>query len=201
MRLIAAFFALLLLAACSNQVPTSVPFSHEDSDALLVFGSSTVIAQTFTITFSKYDLENLRLDSNHFSGMHHVRHKATGPAVQYHVIKVPPGRYVLKNVTTYGPNETNIFCLSKGTFRFDLEPGQIVYVGNITFGVHRVMQAGFDMPAAKEALLNYPNVKGEILRGTLTDATFRNGTDLLGTTEACGGYHVGELKASEAASE
>jgi hypothetical protein len=113
--------------------------------------------------------------------------------VQYHVLLVPPGTYVVKSVTIPDPIQPTVICLSQGTSGFDLKSGEIIYVGNMALHNGDVERTGFDDDAAAAALKEYPNVQGELVRGKLTDVTFRNGKDAFGGSEVCGGYYVGEL--------
>jgi hypothetical protein len=187
----------VLITACATGARKTVEFSAASPQALLIFGTISEPRQRYSIVFSTYDAANLRLASNSFKGQYFVDHMpATSTEVQYHALLVPPGTYVVKNVTVKDPGQQTDICLSKGTPRFELNPGSIVYVGNIALREGHVVRVGFDDAAAAAALKDYPNVHGELVRGTLTNVTFRNGKDLFGAGEVCGGYYVDELPKS-----
>jgi hypothetical protein len=188
----------LLVTACASGVRKTVEFSSASPEALLIVGTTSDPPQQYTVTFSTYDAPNLRLSSNSFKGQHTAEHDASLPAtVQYHALLVPPGTYVMKSVSIWHPAQTTVICLSQGTAGFELKPGEIIYVGNIALNRGEdVVRTGFDDAAAVAALQEYPNVQGELVRGKLTDVTFRNGKDALGLGEVCGGYYVDELPKS-----
>ena len=110
--------------------------------------------------------------------------------MDYRILSVPAGTYVMKsfsvkfkignttneNVTSFVGIETGSLggkyvqgpgkSLSRDGYKFSVQPGQIVYIGNLTFdpAIFPVqLTMGRDDRAAQEALKSYPGVNGEFV--------------------------------------
>jgi hypothetical protein len=202
LRFFAYAAALLFLAGCSNQVPLTTSFSSKDKEALIIFGTSASPELNYDVNFSKFDPETRHLDYSFFKGISILKHRKRGEAVQYHSFTVDPGSYVFSEIDVEdGYNHRTNICLSRGTFRFDAKPGQIIYVGNIIVRNGNVGQSGFDMAAARDSLMQYPKIKGEVIKGELIKTSFENGKTLFGDTAPCGGYYSDDDKSDRTKSD
>jgi hypothetical protein len=190
--------ALLVLTGCATGAPRSIEFSSASPQALVIFGTMSDSPRKYDLTLSTYDAQNLRLTSNSFKGQYSATHDPASPSpIQYHVLAVPAGTYVVKALVIPKPiGGVDVMCLSKGTAQFELKAGEVTYIGNTAWRSGEVVRMGFDDDAAAAALKAYPNVRAAPARATLTDTTFRNGKDAFGMGEVCGGYYVDELPKS-----
>lgn len=110
--------------------------------------------------------------------------------MDYRIISVPAGTYVMRSfsvkwkngnstintVTSFVGTSTGSMgqtyvpgpghALSRQGYKFSVKPGQIAYIGNLTFDPQLTpapLTMGRDDRAAKEALKSYPGVSGEFV--------------------------------------
>jgi hypothetical protein len=120
------------------------------------------MARSTDFDFASFDITERQVTATSFKG-HHVAHHATGTDLQYHVVRAPPGDYVLFTVTGY----VRTISLCRGTYTFKLRPGDLVYVGNFAADLNGVAFTGVDAEAARAALKSYPNIQAQMQVATL----------------------------------
>lgn len=192
MRTSFLFLLFLALSACASKGlrPTS-SFNSESSDGLVVVGVDGKAKASFTLAFGKLDTETKRLKTFKSKALSYYGGDDGGK--HFMAVKLSPGTHVFKSISSQSysyPTTTNhVTCLSAGTYMFNVQPGQILYVGDIqvNYGVRFI---GFDTAGAEAFLKTMPKVKGQMHKYEPQITEFENGKDLFGTQTVCGGYYM-----------
>jgi hypothetical protein len=135
------------------------PFTKTSPDALIVFATSSNRADIIGFDFASFDPSTKRVTATSFSG-HGYREHYWGTKVQYNVLRVGAGHYVLSSLSVGGHTRV---VLSDGTVCFEVKPGQIAYLGAFNFNGSTAVRSEGDPDAARAHLREYPNVTGEMV--------------------------------------
>ncbi|HEU4779734.1 MAG TPA: hypothetical protein VFS58_07605 [Steroidobacteraceae bacterium] len=174
---------VFLLDACTHAAPRSVSFSESSSDGLIVFGLASEVGHPITFTFARFDVDTGRVTASSFSGQHYIEHHGTEP--RHHVLQVPAGNYVIKDVTIHASNRFTEVCLSAGTVAFMIGAGQQAFLGDFIFDGTTIQKIGANLRNAQDSMRDYPGVVGALGPVGLTETTFQNARRF--GNEICGG--------------
>ena len=149
-------------------------FNEHSKNGLVVVDASGM--SDFMMQFAKFDSEKKTIDTGVIDRGALIDHKYQYDN-KYYVIELAPGYYVFRDISSFSNNTRSIYCLSKGTYGFNVEAGKAVYLGNITYnGGGNIKAAKGDLSKAQLALYSYPNVKTYLNSATLEPTTFKSGT-------------------------
>jgi hypothetical protein len=152
----ALLLTMATLASCA--MSKSAPFTNTSPDALIVFATSSDRAEIIGFDFASFDPSTKRVTATSFRG-HGYREHYWGSKVQYNVLRVSAGHYVLSSLEVGGHTRV---VLSEGTVCFEVKPGQIAYLGAFNFNGSTAVRTEGDPGAARAHLREYSNVTGDM---------------------------------------
>ncbi|MCK5746813.1 MAG: hypothetical protein KAH44_11390, partial [Oricola sp.] len=131
----------MLVGACaSTGVSPSYQFAASNQNGLIVFGFSATGAQSVDFNIGRFNAEKGTVQLGTTGGVKSITHK-DGETLRFYVLDLEPGDYVFKSadVTASGYPTTYVYvtCLADSTYRFEVEPGKLKYVGNLKYGADR----------------------------------------------------------------
>ena len=187
-------FTVLLSWGCANTgISTNYAFSTDSDVGLVVFGLRSPLANSVDLSLGRYnDDGTLQLGTT--GGAIVVSGLAT-PDTSFYLIEARPASYVFKSATfSGGYNTYTVLCLADGTYKFEVERGKLLYVGDLEFqrfgGGGNIRFVGFSPDeAVSEFLADYPNVNVSPEQAELIETSFPQGRSLLGGKNVCGGYY------------
>jgi hypothetical protein len=215
-RFACAVISALTLAACAS-VPDDVAIGPSSPRGLIVIAvaapSSGPPLPDFSLTISRFSEEEGRLDGG-WARVNNAERDAEGR--YWLVAQAEPGLYVISNLSH---QSTWHACFNAGTRAFEVEPGQVSFVGAINplpalqaialtlpsvsmngenlFAMDQEL-AFFDLggvssweaPLERFVRARFPNVTAPITAVANRPVSFNTGRDLFGLQRVCGGYYA-----------
>jgi hypothetical protein len=197
-RTLAVLVPLLVGACAQTAVRKDEAFDSTSDKAVIIVGLDGVKGSPYWLDIHKFDpntqqLEYTRIASFPFGGCRWVEKEGQDwesksrlgtisvpkchEGIQYPMVKVTPGDYIIRSVrwrggrltrTTYYYTVEGLFDRRAGSAaRFTVGPGEIVYLGDFTFDSApfpaKLVNYRFDIPAAEAALRELKNIKGPVV--------------------------------------
>jgi hypothetical protein len=161
-------------SGCSSvAVSNKFVFSENSKNGLIVVGASGL--NSYSIELAKYDANTQKIEVGVIDRGALVKHSGSIEN-KFYVLEVKPGTYVFRTVTEFSGNTRSIACLSKGTYKFKVESGKALYIGDIYYNNSRggVTASKGDIKKANNALIPYPNVTVSLEYASLESVTFKH---------------------------
>lgn len=217
---LAGIVCALLLTACAA-VPKDIAMDAQSREGLLLIEVAEPKAPVreypqFSVSVAQYSPTMGRLAANSFDGWASVNSANTASGKTWLVGRAEPGTYVVSALTHQATWHS---CFNAGTRMFEIQPGQVHFLGRIDpnpalmaiavelpslsmnsqhfYAMDKTLPfvAPTDLPnwrADAEQYLRtaYPGVTAPITEVTSTEATFNTGRDAFGLKRVCGGYYA-----------
>jgi len=173
----------IVLSSCATGLSQNTAFDSNSEVGLLIIGLSQSKPPSDWTEMGENDNFNLRIrplkedNSLAFQGTSVYLKGAEPGVIEYKLFTLPAGTHVFANANRNVPGKTYTTCLNKGTFKFNVRSGDILYLGN-AFYEHRRRQPGSvtfngfsDIQEIEAVLKGYPNVRGRPQRAELIRAS------------------------------
>jgi len=185
-----AFAMVCMLAGCSSDISKTAVYRPEDGKALVALGVRTNLTE-YGLALYRFDPATKKLiKSDPIFISADSLYNFHPNDLAYRVSEIKPGEYVIMSINFQIGPMNRILCLNSGTLAFDVQPGAVNYIGDISFDSdYRLSFAGRDENALRAYLSsNMPNVSLPIKSAPSRMTTYELGKSLFGTP-ACPGFY------------
>ena len=177
------------LAGCAAFNAGPAEFNETNKNGIVII--SAYGNRNFSLSLDRLNKRTNKLLTSSANGSTFFRYNK-GEGNQYQIIKMKPGDYVFKSLH-YSKEEGNkkekyVLCLNDATYRFTVEPGKIIYLGELELQFpSKLIYTEGSLNTANYTLKSHPKIKGKATKAKLSSAAFENGLDLFGNQATCGG--------------
>jgi|GEM_PF-3783962 hypothetical protein len=191
MRFVIVAAMVVLLSACG--VTKDTAFTGASPQGMVMIGLETGPDEAgFIVSFSRINMQNGHLEKWSGSIVEYGRKeilKNKGSRI-YQMAALDPGEYVISSYSFQYGNTRHVLCTSKGTVKFNVKAGEIIYIGDYVFVPSRrkSIQRGFNEKPMREALAGYQKINADVKVGPIDSADYVRGRSLIGE-RVCGGYY------------